>query len=171
MRYSKHGFTLIELIIVIVIIGVLASIAAPMMQKMSDKAIVAEVITMLGSMRTAERMYYTETGSYGGMLELKKYLRIRNGSQFGGVYGTSDYDGVYFSYECYNGFGVFQNYSPPRFLVGCRVPYPDYNVAAKKSSVPNWTYALIGYIAMDQDGKIYSDVDGLGYPRATSWSL
>ena len=64
MRYSKRGFTLIELIIVIVIIGVLASIVAPMMQGIKAKAICAEGVTGMGVIRTAMRAYRIEHGKY-----------------------------------------------------------------------------------------------------------
>ena len=64
MLKSKRGFTLIELIVVIVIIGVLSSIAAPMMQGNVARAKRTEAAAALGAIRTAERCYYVDNTGY-----------------------------------------------------------------------------------------------------------
>ena len=64
MKLDRRGFTLIELIIVIVIIGVLASIAAPMMAANTKKAKTSEAVAALGTLRTCARLYYTENSDY-----------------------------------------------------------------------------------------------------------
>ena len=64
MSQNKKGFTLIELIIVVIIIGILASIAAPMMQGMTERAKKTEALTALGTIRSAERLYRMEYNSY-----------------------------------------------------------------------------------------------------------
>ena len=53
MRKSR-GFTLIEVLIVVVIIGVLASLIVPRMVTAPEKAIVAEANQMVGSMIRAQ---------------------------------------------------------------------------------------------------------------------
>ncbi len=63
-KREGRGFTLIELIIVIVIIGILASISAPMMARQIQKAKLSEAVAAMGTIRTAERLYYTEYGIY-----------------------------------------------------------------------------------------------------------
>jgi prepilin-type N-terminal cleavage/methylation domain-containing protein len=50
---KKQGFTLIELMVVIVIIGVLASLAIPRFSEASDKAKVAEAPRILASFESA----------------------------------------------------------------------------------------------------------------------
>jgi len=63
-RMMRRGFTLIELMIVIVVIGILASVAVPRYAKIIKKAKIAEADSVLGAMRGAEIRYYAENVSY-----------------------------------------------------------------------------------------------------------
>ncbi len=53
MKHNQQGFTLIELMIVVAIIGILAAIALPAYQDYTTKAKVSEVILAASSARTA----------------------------------------------------------------------------------------------------------------------
>ena len=64
----KKGFTLLELIVVIIIIGVLASIGFSQYTKMVEKGRTAEAKTVLGQLRSAEVAYYQEYGVYTATL-------------------------------------------------------------------------------------------------------
>jgi len=55
-RYSQKGFTLIELMIVIAIIGILAAVALPAYQTYTKKAKMAEVISAVAPYKTAIAM-------------------------------------------------------------------------------------------------------------------
>jgi len=92
MRMDRRGFTLVELIIVIIIIGVLASIAAPMMTANVKRAKQTEALAGLGAIRTAERLYRSEfsSGTYAAVSGLSAYL---NQSDLNGKY----YDGSGYS--------------------------------------------------------------------------
>jgi len=57
---SKTGFTLLELIIVTIIIGILAAIGGPMYFKTIERARMAEGRIMLGMIRMAQMRYYAE---------------------------------------------------------------------------------------------------------------
>ncbi len=61
---SNGGFSLVELMIVIVIIGVLAAVAVPIYNNNVRKAKMSEADAALGSIRTQLRVYYGENGSY-----------------------------------------------------------------------------------------------------------
>jgi type IV pilus assembly protein PilA len=60
----KGGFTLIELMIVVAIIGILAAIAIPNFLRFQLKAKSSEGKTNLAAIRTAEESYYSEFGNY-----------------------------------------------------------------------------------------------------------
>ena len=59
---SRKGFTLIELMVVIFIVGILAAVAIPIMRGRIDAAKWSEGKASAGSVRTALRAYFAEKG-------------------------------------------------------------------------------------------------------------
>jgi type IV pilus assembly protein PilA len=69
MFKSKKGFTLIELMIVVAIIGILAAIAIPNFLKFQAKSKQSEAKTNLKGIYTAETGYFGENNAYSGFNE------------------------------------------------------------------------------------------------------
>jgi type IV pilus assembly protein PilA len=61
---KREGFTLIELMIVVAIIGILAAIAIPNFIKFQLRSKAGESKVNLAAIRTAEESYFAEAGSY-----------------------------------------------------------------------------------------------------------
>lgn len=61
---NPEGFTLIELMVVIVIIGILAGVAIPKFLEASQKAKVSEFPTQLTAIYTGQIAYQTDKGYY-----------------------------------------------------------------------------------------------------------
>lgn len=67
MLRNKKGFTLIELMIVVAIIGILAAIAIPAYGNYTRKAKVTEVTNAMGAVGNACIEYYQDQGTYPSM--------------------------------------------------------------------------------------------------------
>ena len=64
MLRNAKGFTLIELMVVIIIVGVLASISVPIYKQYTQKARAAEGQALCGSVASAEKVYFAEHNAY-----------------------------------------------------------------------------------------------------------
>ena len=71
---GSYGFTLIELMVVVLIIGILSSIAVPQYRKSIDKARFAEALTTVNALEKAMRLYDLEDGTNASGQELLNKL-------------------------------------------------------------------------------------------------
>ncbi|MCD6204289.1 MAG: prepilin-type N-terminal cleavage/methylation domain-containing protein [Candidatus Marinimicrobia bacterium] len=85
---NESGFTLVELMIVIVIVGILAAVAVPIYQGNIAKAKMTECDAALGTIRTAERVYYAENSTYTSSLS---DLGLSNNDLTGKYFEFADY--------------------------------------------------------------------------------
>jgi type IV pilus assembly protein PilA len=83
---SRKGFTLIELMVVVLIVGILAAVAVPLMRGRIDSAKWSEGKAIMGTIATALRAHIAEKGS--------SFTAVPKLAQLG--FATNDLDGTYF---------------------------------------------------------------------------
>lgn len=71
-RTQRLGFTLVELLIVVVVIGILVAMAIPQFQSTKGKAYLASVKSDLKNLSTAEESYFYEHRAYSNSLDSLK---------------------------------------------------------------------------------------------------
>src|SRR5690554_5917077 len=65
MNQAQQGFTLIELMIVVAIIGILAAVAIPAYQDYTIRAQVSEGMSLASGAKTAMAEFYQQKGAFG----------------------------------------------------------------------------------------------------------
>ena len=98
VRNKQSGFTLVELMIVVAIIGILASVAIPNYQKYQAKARSSEAKLSLSAIFTAEKSFSIEYSSYsacvsaggfGADASLNRYYTVGFGTVTANTCGTA----------------------------------------------------------------------------------
>ena len=69
-RDRKSGFTLLELLIVVIIVSILAAVALPRFGRMTRRARSSEAATSVGAALTAEALYYADKETFGAAADL-----------------------------------------------------------------------------------------------------
>jgi len=112
---SNGGFTLIELMVVIFIVGILASVAVPLMRGRIDAARWSEGRTIMGTIATALRAHVAEKGS--------NFTAVPKLVQLG--FAKNDLNGTYFK-GGESGAGSFSwvinDNEPIDFLITAKAP-------------------------------------------------
>jgi len=107
----RKGFTLIELMVVIFIVGILAAVAIPIMRGRIDAAKWSEGKAGAGSIRTSARAFCAEVGpSWGGVWANVTLADL--GFNITPAAGGGDLDGKYFTDEAYGfAFTAYDTYT------------------------------------------------------------
>jgi prepilin-type N-terminal cleavage/methylation domain-containing protein len=96
MKLKPNGFTLIELMVVILIVGVLAAVAVPLMRGKIDRSKWSEANATAGSIRTAAKVYFIETGDTvtGNLSDaaVLQALNMQSADLTGTYFVPSDYE-------------------------------------------------------------------------------
>ena len=111
---SRKGFTLIELMVVILIVGILAAVSVPIMRGRIDAAKWSEGKAMAGSLATAMRAYAAEQGSVG----YSNPTLIQLG------FATTDLQGTYFDATNYKWDSSYAG-NPPVLTYTITITAPD----------------------------------------------
>jgi type IV pilus assembly protein PilA len=77
---SSTGFTLLELMVVVLMLGILSAIALPSFLRQANRAREAEAKISVGQINQAQQLYFVENFQFGSLddLEIVKPLNSRN---------------------------------------------------------------------------------------------
>ncbi len=130
---NKGGFTMVELMVVVIIVAILAAAAIPFYTANVKKAIRTEAVATLGAIRSAQRIYKAEIGGYSDDM---------------GSLGVTIDDEQYFDAGSYSLSGV----TTTTFTATCTSK--TGNTAPGASKVLKHWANNVGVATIDQNGTI-----------------
>lgn len=142
---SQTGFSLVELMIVVAIIGVLATIGIPTFRTMVQKAKKSEAKVALGGIYTSEVAFFSEYGAYGNRID-------KVGFDLDGTSATRIYVVGFPDNACANPAAILPAIaSTPG--VALNTAFPDYYAAA----APVYTFTAGKMPGACQPGTVAND--------------
>lgn len=151
-RSIQRGFTLIELVVVIVVLGILAAFAVPKFMGLENQARVAAVNAMAGTLRSSAAMAHGVFLASGS--PASNQITV-DGSPVNIVFGYPAASTLLLTIQDYSGFGqptvgaTTVQFRP----TGARTPancWVQYNQAASATTAPTITYPTTGNAATIQ---------------------
>ena len=140
---SRTGFTMVELMVVVLIVGILAAVAVPLMSGRIDASKWSEAKAGMGTIASALRAYAAEKGSFSSAPSLSAI----------GV-SSNDLDGTYFSHEAYALTSASASSGQVAFVITCTAA--SSTRSGKPSSPASMTLtssADNGYVATFAEGS------------------
>lgn len=164
LRKKTGGFTFVELLVVVIMVGVLAAAAVPAYQAIQKRAIRAEAIATLGVLRRAQQIHKTEHGSfYYGKVNSSA---TREGVQLFKALGVGDGEGrlpesAYFDEQCFQLMHNNSPYAPPTGEhYTLRVVSHPNNTAPRAATVKQfWPTNTFSYFAANTHPHIVATLD------------
>jgi len=104
---SNKGFTMVELMVVVLIVGILAAVAVPLMSGRIDASKWSEGKAAMGTIASALRSYAAEKGSFASAT--LSDIGISN----------NELDGTYFSHEAYAITSASASSGQVSFVITC----------------------------------------------------
>lgn len=166
-RNSQSGFSLVELMVVVAIIGILATLSVGAIQKQIAKTRQSEAKTNLSNLYGAEKGFHAEFGTYASGFGTLKF-GVEGNLRYNFGFEDAGYDaGVNFASDFgYTGTVDILNFNSDTFC-GSASSTCTSLISASAANVP-----LAGYSVVDRDTFLAgAGIDNLYRNQPDEWSI